>query len=87
MPKFARMYSEKLKIDKDLLQKKLWGDNYYDPSTKKWITSDTGSDGTKLERGFVQFIMNPIIKLTKNIFNNNKEAVFKIIGNLNIQLS
>jgi hypothetical protein len=27
---FSKMYSDKFKIDKKLLSKKLWGDNFYD---------------------------------------------------------
>lgn len=73
--RFARMYSKKFKIDPKILVKKLWGDNYYDPSAKKWITSDIGSDGKKLQRGFVKFIMDPIIRLMKNCLDNNKEEV------------
>lgn len=33
--------------------KKLWGDNYYDPSVKQFITTNVGSDGKKLQRAFV----------------------------------
>jgi elongation factor 2 len=34
LTKFARIYSERLKIDPAVLVKKFWGDNYYDPSLK-----------------------------------------------------
>jgi elongation factor 2 len=47
------MYSEKFKIDPDKLVKKLWGDNYYDPSAKCFTTEEIGSDGKKLQRCFV----------------------------------
>ena len=67
--------------------KKLWGDNYYDPSSKKWITTDIGSDGKKLQRAFVEFIMDPIIRLIKNIMDDKKEAVFKIVSSLGIPMS
>lgn len=64
---------------------KLWGDNFYDPVYKKWTTSETGSDGRKLDRGFVQFIMNPIIRLTTSIMDEKKkEDVFKICTDLGI---
>jgi elongation factor 2 len=53
LTKFARIYSEKFNISKDILTKKLWGDNYYDPEIKQWITSRTSASGNKLERGFV----------------------------------
>ena len=81
------MFSKKFKIDSKTLMKKLWGDNYYDPSVKKFITSDVGSDGKKLQRTFVQFIMDPIIMLMKSCMENNYEAVDKMITKLDIKLN
>jgi elongation factor 2 len=75
------------KVDKKFLIQKLWGDNYYDASVKQWITTDTGADGKKLKRGFVEYIMDPIIRLVKNIMDNNKETVFKIVAKLGLTLS
>lgn len=86
--KFARFYADKFKIDKNVLIKKLWGDNYYDPQLKKWTTEEIAADGTtKLKRGFVEFIMDPIIKLMKKIMEGNKEAVYKIIEKLGVTIT
>mmetsp|Transcript_7269 Transcript_7269/g.6411 ORF Transcript_7269/g.6411 Transcript_7269/m.6411 type:complete len:401 (+) Transcript_7269:85-1287(+) len=86
IPKFARMYAEKFKTPAKDLEKKLWGDNYYDPSQKKWITESVGSDGKVLKRGFVEFVMDPIIRLVKGIMEDKKDMVFKIIAHLGITL-
>jgi elongation factor 2 len=40
-----------------------------------------------LKRGFVEFIMDPIIRLITNIMDDKKEAVFKITTNLGISMS
>lgn len=73
---FARIYSKKFNIPEEVMMKKLWGDNFYDPATKKWQTDDTSTvDGSKLERGFVKFVMNPIIKMIRTVTENNKEAI------------
>lgn len=85
--RFARIYADKFKQDPKTLVKKLWGDNYYDPSSKQWITQDTGSDGKKLQRGFVQFIMDPIIRLMKHCMDSNIEAVLKMTNSLGIKLN
>jgi elongation factor 2 len=87
LDKFARIYSEKFNIDKKVLVKKLWGDNYYDPEKKCFVTTEETEDGRKLPRAFVQFIMDPIIKLMKNIMENKIEAVFKMVTSLGIKLS
>lgn len=90
LQKFARIYSKKFAIEEKVLMKKFWGDNYYDPSSKKWITEDTGSDGKKLKRGFVQFIMEPIIRLTRSIMDSKgsqKEEVFSMADKLQLALT
>lgn len=43
-------------------------------------------DGVQLKRCFVQFIMEPVIRLCRNIMEDNKEAVFKMLTILDIQL-
>jgi len=86
LTRFALIYAEKFKVDKEKMIQKLWGDNYFDAKGKKWTTNDIDAEGAQLKRAFVQFIMEPIIRLTKNIFDGNKEAVFKMLGHLEIVL-
>jgi elongation factor 2 len=86
LTKFAKIYSEKFKVDMDKMMVKLWGDNYYDAKAKKWSTNDMSDDGTNLKRCFVQFIMEPIIKLCRNVMEGNKEAVWKMLTHLEIVL-
>jgi elongation factor 2 len=43
-------------------------------------------DGVQLKRCFVQFIMEPVIRLCRNIMEDNKEAVFKMLNVLEIVL-
>jgi len=86
LTKFANIYSEKFKVDFDKMMKKLWGDNYFDAKAKKWKTEDVADDGSQLRRCFVQFIMEPIIRLCRNIMDNNKDAVWKMLNHLDIVL-
>jgi elongation factor 2 len=86
LTRFARIYSEKFKIDNDKMVAKLWGDNYYDQKAKKFKSDEAADDGTVLKRMFVQFIMEPIIRLCRNIMDNNKEAVWKMLDHLQIVL-
>ena len=57
------------------MMSKLWGDNFFDPKTKKWTKKDTGS-GT-CQRAFVQFIYNPIKAIIDGCMAGKKEDVFK----------
>lgn len=83
---FAKAYAKKFNIDKSKLVKKLWGDNYYNPETSKFQRSNVTESGKPLQRSFVQFIMRPIIQLSRNVMNDYLEAVFKMCSSLNIEM-
>lgn len=85
LTKFARIYSEKFKVDQDKMMEKLWGDNYFDGPAKKWKKHSAPDSGdTPLQRCFVQFIMDPIVKLAGAIMKDQKERVWKMCTALNI---
>jgi elongation factor 2 len=86
LTRFAKIYSEKFKVPFEKMMEKLWGDNFYDQKGKKWKIEETSDEGLPLKRCFVQFIMEPIIRLAKNVMDNNKEAVFKMLTTLDITL-
>jgi len=85
--RFADMYAAKFGVAKDKLMKKLWGENYFDPSSKKWSKKGTNSSGKPLKRAFCQFVMDPINLLFKSIMNGEKAKYEKMIKSLNIQLT
>ena len=66
--------------------RRLWGDNYYNPALKKFQNTDQTPEGKQLQRSFTQFIMKPILQLSRNIMNENHEAVFKGLDILGITL-
>lgn len=86
LSKFADMYATKFGVAKDRMVKKLWGDNYYDPKSKKWKTTNTGDDGTPLRRAFVQFILDPIYKLFDSVMKDEAEKYNKMLKSLGIVL-
>ena len=86
LTKFARIYSDKFKIDLNKMMEKLWGDNYYDGAASKWKKSNIADDGKPMDRCFVKFVMDPIVKITTAIMNNNKERTFKLCASLGIEL-
>ena len=73
LTKFARIYADKFGMDIDKMIKKLWGDNYFDATAKKWTTEKYSENGKQLRRAFVQFIMDPICKLCNAIMDGNIE--------------
>jgi len=86
LTKFARVYSEKFKLDREKLMKKFWGDNYFNPTKKVFTQNDEDGKGGQLHRCFVQFIMRPVIQLCRNVMDEKLDAVWKMLDQLNIVL-
>jgi elongation factor 2 len=86
LSKFADMYASKFGVAKERMVQKLWGDNFYDPKTKKWKKGPTADDGTNLRRAFVQFILDPIYKLFDSIMKDEVEKYNKMLKSLGIVL-
>jgi elongation factor 2 len=84
--RFAHMYAKKFGVDPKTLAKRLWGDNYFDPSDKKWKKSATNKKGQAIPRAFCQFIMVPIQQLFTSIMNEEKEKYDKMFKSLGIVL-
>lgn len=87
LKRFAQFYAKKFKMDEEKMQKKLWGDWFYSLKEKKWKTEAQDSDGNPLIRAFVQFAMDPIIKLARACANNELETVDSMVQHLGINLT
>ena len=68
--------------------KYLWGDWFYSPASKKWVTSamPEGPTGKPLPRAFCQFILEPIVQSANAVMNDEKDKYEKMMGNLGIVL-
>ena len=64
------------------MMEKLWGDNFFDPATKKWTKKDTNSGTCK--RGFVQFVFDPIKTIIDACMNDNKAKLWAMTDKLGI---
>jgi len=82
MNKFAEMYAAKFGVAHEKMMQKLWGDNYFNPKTKKWTTRDNG----KLKRAFVMFIFDPIAKLCEAIMEDKPEIFNKMLEKLQVKI-
>jgi elongation factor 2 len=84
--KFAKVYAAKFGIEKAKMMEKLWGDNYFDQKAKKWKNHSKSDDDKELKRAFVQFMMEPVIRLCRATMNGEMEKVTKMLGTLEINL-
>ena len=86
LKRFAEVYAKKFDVPYEKFLSKLWGDNFYDPKKKVWKKESTSKKGKPLQRGFVYFIMDPIIKLAKVCMNDDTGSIAQILSKLNIEL-
>ncbi|KAH8039698.1 hypothetical protein HPB51_008291 [Rhipicephalus microplus] len=82
LKQFAEIYAEKFKIDVDKLMSRLWGENFYNPKTKKWAKKPDED----YKRAFTMFILDPIYKIFDAIMNYKKEETARLLEKLNIVL-
>lgn len=83
---FAAMYAKKFKSKKDKLIKKFWGDNYFNPKTKKWTDSPENDDEEDLKRCFVSLVLDPLCKLANTVKEGKKEVYNPLLQKLGIEL-
>jgi elongation factor 2 len=84
---FAARYAKKFGVDKDKMMAKLWGDNYFNPGSKKWSTKAIDAGGKPLERAFNQFVLDPIFKIFECVMNFQKEKIAPILEKLDVKLA
>ncbi|KAF7366840.1 Elongation factor [Mycena sanguinolenta] len=84
---FANRYANKFGVDKDKMMAKLWGDNFFNPATRKWSTSAVDGDGKTLERAFNQFVLDPIFKIFDAVMNYKKDAIAPMLDKLDVKLA
>merc|ERR1712142_1295263 len=78
LKQFAEMYASKFGVDIDKMMKKLWGENFFNPKTKKW--SKTKDNDNK--RSFVMYVLDPIYMVFDAIMNFKKDEVAKLLSKL-----
>ena len=79
---FADLYAKKFGTDRKKMMEKLWGDNFFDPTTKKWTKKHTGAATCK--RGFCQFIYEPIRTVIDAAMNDEREKLFGLLDKLEV---
>ncbi|XP_013394736.1 elongation factor 2 [Lingula anatina] len=88
---FADMYATKFKVPAAKLMKRLWGDQFFNPKTKKWAKNNDDKSG---QRGFTLYVLTPIYNVFNkcvdglNLENENVETpVLELIEKMGVKLS
>ncbi|KAG1746303.1 hypothetical protein EDD22DRAFT_1004586 [Suillus occidentalis] len=83
---FVGRYAKKFGVPKDKLLAKLWGDNFFNPVTRKWGTKSSDADGKPLERSLNMFVLEPIFKIFDAVMNF-KDQIGLICEKLDVKLT
>ena len=78
------MYGQYYGIKKDIFCKLLWGNYYYNQTTKKFM-SKPSKEFTK--RCFVEFILEPIYKIVSHVVSKEKIELKPILSKLGVYLN
>ncbi|CAH2268322.1 jg5502 [Pararge aegeria aegeria] len=82
LKQFAEMYADKFKIDLVKLMNRLWGDNFYNDTTKEWAKQK--DDGNK--RSFCMYVLDPIYKVFDAIMNFRKEEISALLTKIGVPI-
>merc|ERR1712168_909489 len=75
LKQFSEMYAEKFKIDVKKLMGKLWGESFFNPTTRKWSKHKDEAD----KRSFNIYVLDPIFKVFDAIMGYKKEEIEKLL--------
>lgn len=81
LKQFAEMYAIKFGVDVDKLMKKFWGENFFNPKTKKWSKNKAEDN----KRSFCMYVLDPIYKVFDAIMNFKKDETDKLLDKLEIK--
>lgn len=82
---FAKLYLKLhgIPFDATKFASKLWGDHYYNPTSR---TFKTKPPSTGAERSFVQFILEPLYKIYSQVIGEHKKSVETTLAELGVTL-
>ncbi|WFD31171.1 hypothetical protein MSPP1_002205 [Malassezia sp. CBS 17886] len=80
---FAQMYAQHTPVDVDAFAARLWGNVYYDASTRGFSRRAPGGDA---KRSFTQFILEPLYKLYTQVLSADTDQLRRTLALLHIHL-
>lgn len=71
----------------DYWLRNLWGNHFFNKTKNVWTNKSRNEDDTENTRGFVLYIMDPIINLFKYVLADDKKKYTKLLEKLDIKLT
>lgn len=82
LKQFSELYADKFKIEVVKLMNRLWGENFFNPKTKKWAKQKDADN----KRSFCMYILDPIYKVFDAIMNYKKEEIDNLLVKIGVTL-
>jgi len=83
IPHFAGLYAKKFGSDVESLSERMWGDQYFNPKTKKFTKS--AAEGSV--RVFVQFVLKPIKAILEHADAGNSDKIETMLKSFGVTMS
>lgn len=82
LKQFSELYADKFKIEVVKLMNRLWGENFFNPKTRKWSKQKDADN----KRSFCMYILDPIYKVFDAIMNYKKEEIDGLLTKIGVTL-
>lgn len=82
----AKVYSLRFKMKEVAFIPNLWGDKFYDSTSKKFISTPISDSGETLSRSFCKLCLDPIRVVNKTISSGNNTTISKMCSSIKVQL-
>merc|ERR1712226_1511015 len=74
LKQFSEMYASKFGVDIDKMMNKLWGENFFNPKTKKWQKAKNDDN----KRSFCMYVLDPIFMVFDAIMKFSVSPVVRV---------
>jgi elongation factor 2 len=86
IPQFATLIAEKSNGSKSKYLDRLWGESFYSPSMKKWVSYEQSLSVDDAQRGFNQLILRPVYQMLKACEELNIEEIRTLLDKLAVRI-
>ena len=84
---FAKFFAERSEVSKEKYIDRFWGELFYSPATKKWLSYEQSRTVDDAKRGFNQFILRPLYQMLNACNELNVDEIVTLLSKLDIKLS
>lgn len=84
---FATFFAERSEVSKEKYIDRFWGELFYSPTTKKWLSYEQSRTVDDAKRGFNQFILRPLYQMLNACNELNIDEIVTLLSKVDIKIS